>query len=120
VRHAKDAPKVAALSPSTVTPLLFESGSHEVITSAAADADIVIDMADCDDVSLVRALISGLETRAAAGATSKPVLIHTSGTGVTELGKGGSYVEGKWYDVRPFTSHDGCLSLGLRRSSTGL
>jgi hypothetical protein len=120
VRHAKDVPKVAAVSPSRVTPLLDESGSHEVITAAAADADIVLDMADCDDVDLVRALILGLEARATAGATSTPVLIHTGGTGVTEVGKDAGYVEGKWYDVRLSTTDPQRSALGSQQFLTGL
>ena len=59
-------------------------GSHhdlEKIQNLAAQADIVVNAADADDLPLTMAILEGLKARSMT-ATFKPILIHTSGTGV--------------------------------------
>lgn len=59
-------------------------GSHddlEKIQNLAAQADIVVNAADADDLPLTKAILEGLKARSVT-ATFKPILIHTSGTGV--------------------------------------
>jgi len=59
-------------------------GDHsetDKIRDAAAAADVVVNCADADDLELTRAVLKGLQTRALQGG-AKPILLHTSGTGV--------------------------------------
>ncbi len=51
------------------------------ITELAAQSDVVLNLADADDLNLAKAINEGLAKRAAAGGR-RPVLIHTSGTSV--------------------------------------
>ena len=59
-------------------------GSHddlEQIQNLAAQADIVVNAADSDDLPLTKAILEGLKARSKT-VTLKPILIHTSGSGV--------------------------------------
>ncbi|KAF9257289.1 NAD-P-binding protein [Marasmius fiardii PR-910] len=59
-------------------------GSHsdqDLMSKEAAEADLVLAMADCDDVDAVEGVMKGLKRRFEK--TGKPpIFIHTSGTGV--------------------------------------
>ncbi|KAF9258825.1 NAD-P-binding protein [Marasmius fiardii PR-910] len=59
-------------------------GSHsdqDLMSKEAAEADVVLAMADCDDVDAVEGVMKGLKRRFET--TGKlPIFIHTSGTGV--------------------------------------
>ncbi|KIJ49396.1 hypothetical protein M422DRAFT_27757 [Sphaerobolus stellatus SS14] len=61
-------------------------GSHEdleLVKSQSAKSDVVINCADADDLPLTMAVLAGLKARSGSGeGESKPILIHTSGTGV--------------------------------------
>ncbi|EJD45667.1 NAD(P)-binding protein [Auricularia subglabra TFB-10046 SS5] len=72
-------------------PAIRAAGCHEVIQGthtesekirvAANQADLVLNIADCDDVGLMKATLEGMKLQ--FNETGKrPVLIHTSGTGM--------------------------------------
>jgi hypothetical protein len=57
-------------------------GSHsdlDIIEEQASKADIVLNAADADDLDLTNAILKGIK-RTSIG--KKPILIHTSGTGL--------------------------------------
>ncbi|KZV99408.1 NAD(P)-binding protein [Exidia glandulosa HHB12029] len=67
-------------------------GSHkdlEIIQAASRKAELVINTADCDDVDLTAAVLAGLKERFQETGR-RPVLIHTSGTGVLADAAGGT------------------------------
>ncbi|KAF8591025.1 NAD(P)-binding protein [Ramaria rubella] len=79
VRNPKDNDVVRAAGATNVV-----NGSHEElekIRNLATQADIVVNAADADDLPLTKAILEGLKSRAQS-VTFKPILIHTSGTGV--------------------------------------
>ncbi|GJJ06537.1 hypothetical protein Clacol_000729 [Clathrus columnatus] len=107
-------------STSSVGPLK-ELGVHEVVIGTHEDlelivnltslADVVINCADADDLPLTRAIVDGVKIRSKINASEskgKPILIHTSGTGVISDQAEGEFMEsGKkiWndnseYDIR--------------------
>ncbi|KAJ6571112.1 hypothetical protein B0H19DRAFT_1255111 [Mycena capillaripes] len=58
-------------------------GSHsdaKLVEKLASEADVVIAMANCDDLGAAKATLEGLRRRHASGAI--PIFINTSGTGV--------------------------------------
>ncbi|KAI0311124.1 hypothetical protein OF83DRAFT_1177883 [Amylostereum chailletii] len=73
----------------TVVPGSFADKS--LIADHAYAADIVINCADCDDLPLTEAILSGIRKRFQEG-KPKGILIHTSGTGCFVDGK----LEGKF------------------------
>jgi hypothetical protein len=98
VRKPEDGPKLQALSPS-LKFVVGDMTNVDLISTEARNADIVLNALNCDDVPLTEAVIKGLEERAASGPTLTPVLVHTGGTGVTEVGNDGNFIEGPTYDV---------------------
>ncbi|KAI0312892.1 hypothetical protein OF83DRAFT_1066457 [Amylostereum chailletii] len=68
----------------TVVPGSFTDKS--LITDRSYSADIVINAADCDDIPLTEAILSGMRKRFQEG-KQKGILIHTSGTGCFIDGK---------------------------------
>lgn len=52
------------------------------LTEIASQFDVVLHTAHADHLAGARALLAGLEKRAASKPAQKPILIHTSGTGV--------------------------------------
>ncbi|TFK56012.1 NAD(P)-binding protein [Heliocybe sulcata] len=77
----RDLNKAAQLSSLGVKTVIGSHSDLDKLEDSAAEADIVITAADCDDVSAATAILRGqkkkfLETGKA------PILIHTSGTGV--------------------------------------
>jgi hypothetical protein len=97
VRKPENVDAVKALSPN-IDVIVGDKADLELINSTASKADIVISALDNNDVPLSRALIEGLEKRAQAGASVKPVLISTSGTGVIGEGNDGNFREGSTVD----------------------
>ena len=72
-------------------------GDHselDKITDLVGEADIVLNAADADDLPLTNAVLSGLKNRNDSGGL-KPILIHTSGTGVATDRAGGEYRDEK-------------------------
>ena len=79
-------------------------GTHQEldrVASLSANADIVLNAADADDLPLTRAIISGLKERAKSKPGLKPILLHTSGTGVIADKAQGNFTDSakKVYDV---------------------
>jgi len=72
-RNADTIPKFKELG---VTPLLGSLDDSELLTKAAADADVVMHIAHSDSMPAIKALVKGLST-----AGKRRILIHTSGTG---------------------------------------
>lgn len=83
---------------------------HETITNLASKSDVVINLADCDDLPLAEAVLKGLKLyKERTGKVT--TLIHTSGTAVFfDDTKDGSYKpNGHFYDVRmTFCSQNLC------------
>lgn len=52
----------------------------DIIEEQASKADIVLNTADADDLELTKAILRGIKRTTAGG--KRPILIHTSGTGV--------------------------------------
>lgn len=48
-----------------------------LIEKLASEQDVVVNIADSDTLPLIKAILTGLETRAKSGAARKPVFIHT-------------------------------------------
>lgn len=65
----------------TLKPIMGSLQDLETLTKAAADADIVINTADADDLDATKALIEGMKQRKEK-TKHRSLLIHTSGTGV--------------------------------------
>lgn len=79
VRNQRDLESVRAIGVTSVV-----HGSHEdlkKIEDLASQADIIVNAADADDLPLTKAILQGLKTRHTT-VGYKPILIHTSGTGV--------------------------------------
>ncbi|KAG8932968.1 hypothetical protein FRC01_011533 [Tulasnella sp. 417] len=79
------------------------NGTHEdlpLIEKLAAESDVVINVSSSDNLALIKAILAGLEKRARdePDASRKPILIHTSGTGVLCKDLDGEFREGKVYD----------------------
>jgi len=78
VRSPEKAAKLESVGVRTAIGSLSELDKVEKLTS---EADVVISMADADDLDATKATLKGLKTRHET--TGKvPILIHTSGTGV--------------------------------------
>ena len=81
-----------------VTTVLGGLDDAETITRAVADADIVVNTADCDHLSATGAIIAGLKTPSSR--QRKRILIHTSGTGIIGDDARGEYrSETVWSDL---------------------
>ena len=77
------------------------------IAGLVAQADIVVNAADADDLPLTKAILNGLKTRNAAGGL-RPILIHTSGTGVAT-----DRAEGEYKDEKPLYNASNILLLPI-------
>lgn len=66
------------LKSTNTTIVIGDFSDHKKITSLTAEADIVINVADCDDVPLTNAIIAGLKQKQDEG-RGIGALIHTSG-----------------------------------------
>jgi nucleoside-diphosphate-sugar epimerase len=85
----------------------------ELLTAQAAQHEITINTASCDDLPSVEAILSGVRQRVNAGQPS--IYIHTSGTGVLEDGATGMYKNPKiYYDDVP-EDIDGLASTSMHR-----
>ncbi|KAF9317718.1 hypothetical protein BG003_000397 [Podila horticola] len=81
VRSASVAEK--SISPLGIEPVIGSLDDLEIITRESADADIVLNFADADHLPAAKAILKGLsEPRKQGAARTRPILIHTSGTGV--------------------------------------
>ncbi|EJD45662.1 NAD(P)-binding protein [Auricularia subglabra TFB-10046 SS5] len=91
VKSYPNARFVGLVRAESMIPAIKAAGCHEVIQGTSTDyekirdatskADVVFNIADCDDVGLTEAILEGTKLRFQATG-KRPVLIHTSGTGV--------------------------------------
>jgi len=84
VRSSKDVPALEKLGVKVL------QGSHadlSLIRDEAAKSDIVVNLADADDLPLTKAILEGLEKKKERNGGGLPILLHTSGTGVISTAK---------------------------------
>lgn len=71
-----------------------------LITEEASKADVILNAADADDLELTKAVLAGAKQTTTG---KRPILIHTSGTGVASAEPTGSFNPGqKVYNVSGF------------------
>ncbi|KII92145.1 hypothetical protein PLICRDRAFT_154459 [Plicaturopsis crispa FD-325 SS-3] len=96
VRKADKAAILTSKYPA-VTPVIGSLQDLEILENAAAEADIVFNIADADNLPAAEAILRGLKKhRESTG--KAPVLIHTSGTGVITDNAAGLYLGKEIYD----------------------
>ncbi|KAI0271291.1 hypothetical protein BC834DRAFT_966801 [Gloeopeniophorella convolvens] len=101
VRRPEYIDRIAAVG-LNVTVLQGSFGDLELIEKHAREADIVINTADSDNVSLTNAILTGLRKRVEEDGKKQGALVHTSGSGVfSDSGREGKFdPEGKiWNDA---------------------
>lgn len=84
VRSPEKAKLLESLSVSsgtTLTTLVGSMEEHDTVTKAAAEADIIVNTANADDLDCVKALLEGMKERKKR-TTHRTLYLHTSGTGV--------------------------------------
>lgn len=98
VRSASVAEK--SIRPLGVEPVVGSLDDTDLLTREAADADVVLHFADADHLTAAKAILKGLsEPRKQGAARTRPILIHTSGTGVlTDSAYGYHATEDIYYD----------------------
>ncbi|KAF9266638.1 NAD(P)-binding protein [Marasmius fiardii PR-910] len=88
VRSADKGEKLKAFG---ITPIIGSHNDEGVMVKAASEVDVVIAMADCDDLDAAKYTLKGLKKRFEE--TGKPpIFINTSGTGVLADNAAGKYV----------------------------
>jgi len=92
IRNKDYVPAFEAIGAKTV---IGDHSELDKITDLVGRADIVLNAADADDLPLTKAVLNGLKRRNALG-DLKPILIHTSGTGVAT-----DHAEGEYRDEKP-------------------
>ncbi|KAL0564750.1 hypothetical protein V5O48_017288, partial [Marasmius crinis-equi] len=94
VRSPEKAEKLKAFG---ITPIVGSHNDENVMLKAASEVDVIITMADVDDLKAAKLTLEGLKKRFEQ--TGKPpILIHTSGTGVIADTAGGMRVGETIYD----------------------
>ncbi|KAG9044688.1 hypothetical protein FS837_007703 [Tulasnella sp. UAMH 9824] len=93
VRNPKDVSTIQALG---VNVVQGTQSDLDLIERTAAEHDVVLNLANSDDLPLTQAVLKGLESRARSVAVAgKPILLHTSGSGVvTDTPWDGAYHPG--------------------------
>lgn len=72
VRKAAAGELVKALAPERITIVQGSHSDHELIQAEVQKADLVLNIADADDLELTKNIVKGLEKK-----TEKGILIHT-------------------------------------------
>ncbi|KAF9317717.1 hypothetical protein BG003_000396 [Podila horticola] len=80
VRSADVAEK--SILPLGVEPVIGSLDDSDLLIRECANADIVLDFANSDHLPSVKAILRGLSEPRQQGGRARPILIHTSGTGV--------------------------------------
>ncbi|KAI1309163.1 hypothetical protein EDD11_004125 [Mortierella claussenii] len=71
------------IRPLGIEPVIGSLDDVELLEKEAANADVVLSLADADHLASVQAILKGLLHRPRPeGGRKRPILIHTSGTGV--------------------------------------
>ncbi|KAF9069216.1 NAD(P)-binding protein [Rhodocollybia butyracea] len=98
VRSPEKAEKIKALF-KNVKPIVGSHSDIPLMTEAVSKVDIVIAMADCDDVDAATGTLQGLRKRL-EGTGKQPIFINTSGTGVlSDKAAGMNPTETIWNDA---------------------
>ncbi|KAL0569748.1 hypothetical protein V5O48_012209, partial [Marasmius crinis-equi] len=95
VRNAEKAKKLA--DGFGVKVIIGSHSDKELISKEAAEADVVLAMADCDDLDAAAAINAGMKKRFETTG-KRPILIHTSGAGVLADGALGEYTSDVIWD----------------------
>jgi hypothetical protein len=100
VRSAEKGKEIEALF-KNVTVIVGSHSDISLMSKAAAEVDVVIATADCDDVDAATGTLQGMKKRFEETG-KKPIFINTSGTGVLADNAAGMY-EGEtiWDDASP-------------------
>jgi putative NADH-flavin reductase len=77
-RSQEKAEKLKSIS---VTPIIGTIDDADIVSAAAYDADIVIEVANCDHLGNAQAIVAGLEKKFKE-TNKKQIFIHTSGSGI--------------------------------------
>ncbi|KAJ3734206.1 NAD(P)-binding protein [Lentinula guzmanii] len=100
VRSPEKAEKIKSLF-KNVAPIVGSHSDISLMTEASSKVDVVIAMADCDDVDAATGTLQGLKKRFEKTG-SKPIFINTSGTGVLSDTAAGMYATDTiWDDANP-------------------
>ncbi|KAJ3971259.1 NAD(P)-binding protein [Lentinula raphanica] len=100
VRSASKAEKIKSLY-KNVTPIVGSHSDISLMSEACSEVDIVIAMADCDDVDAATGTLHGLK-KCFDKTGSKPIFVNTSGTGVLSDKAAGMYATDiVWDDANP-------------------
>ncbi|KAG0340643.1 hypothetical protein BG004_006340 [Podila humilis] len=70
------------IRPLGVEPVIGSLDDLDLITHESAAADVVLNFADADHLPSIKAILEGLSEPRTSPARARPILIHTSGTGV--------------------------------------
>ncbi|KAF8994654.1 hypothetical protein BDQ17DRAFT_1311423 [Cyathus striatus] len=73
-----------------VTPVVGSHSDTDLLEKLASESDVVLAMADADNMEAAQAILKGLKKRYEKTGTA-PILIHTSGTGVLADTASGKY-----------------------------
>ncbi|KAF8981978.1 hypothetical protein BGZ46_001985 [Entomortierella lignicola] len=93
------------IRPLGIEPVIGSLDDSELLTREASNADVVFNFADADHLPATQAILKGLQHRPRpADGRKRPILIHTSGTGVLLDGAFGSFASETIY-------HDNDLAL---------
>lgn len=86
------------IRPQGIEPIIGSLNDVALIENEAANADIVINFADADHLTSVQAILRGLSQRPRREeGRRRPILIHTSGTGVLLDGANGQFASDTIY-----------------------
>ncbi|ORY25190.1 hypothetical protein BCR39DRAFT_545017 [Naematelia encephala] len=103
VRDAKKAEALKSISTkgTTIETIVASLSDLEILTSAAESHDIVVSTANADDLDAIKAILEGLKRRKEKTG-HRPLLIHTSGTGVLADNAKGQYPNDRIFtDLNP-------------------
>jgi nucleoside-diphosphate-sugar epimerase len=96
VRSSEKGEKIKALY-KNVTPIVGSHSDIPLMTKATSEVDVVIAMADCDDLDAAEGTLQGLKKRFEETG-KQPIFINTSGTGVLSDNAAGMYPTETIYD----------------------
>ncbi|KAJ3037417.1 hypothetical protein HDV00_001724 [Rhizophlyctis rosea] len=113
----RDASRASDFQSLGVTTVLGSLDDTALLTQLASDSDVVFNAADADQLPATEAIIKGLESRTTPTNTGKkPILIHTSGTGVLLDGANGNFTSEKVYYDKTMEDIDALPPTALHRN----